>query len=90
MSSQKARHEGSMAAFGVVRLTTWLQKTSKGNFVVVYSERHADEDSSEARLEKGKNSKEWKDISAILLDHTGLSYQQLSPQIEHLSKQYFS
>jgi hypothetical protein len=85
MGSKKSRHEASMKAFGVVRLTTWLQQMPDSHCVVVYSERHANLNSPAERLAQGSNCPEWKEISAILQDHTGLSYNDLSPDIEQLS-----
>ncbi len=83
---RRTRHEASMRAFGVSRLTQWLQTTPTGTYCVVYTERLPNsEPSAEKRLEQGKNSPEWQEIAAILMDHTGLSYNELSPQVEWLT-----
>lgn len=81
----KKRHEASMSAFGVSRLTMWLQTAPIGPYCIVYTERTPNpEQNPQKRLEAG-STPEWQEIAAILQDHTGLSYQELSPNVEWLT-----
>lgn len=87
MGVKRTRHEASMRAFGVHRLTVWLQQTSGGKYIVVYSEKR--EESPEVMAEKSRQAKQspaWQEISAILMDHTGLSLEAITPEIEWLTK----
>lgn len=87
MNKKRKRHEASMRAFGVSRLSTWLQSTPEGKYVVVYSEREANcPTTAQERLACGKESLEWQEIAKELIDHTGLQYQDLSPEVLWLSK----
>lgn len=86
MGEKKARHEAMMRAFGVSDLSTWLQSTPFGKYIIVYTERHSGTPAtSEARLHQGDGSMAWKEISAELMDHTGLGYSDLSPDVAWLS-----
>jgi len=77
---KKERHLASMAAFGVYKLTSWLQTTPQGKYIVCYSEReHLDHAAN-----KGLNSPEWQEIAKELIDQTGLSAKDLSPAVEWL------
>ena len=82
MGPKRARHEASLQAFGVSRLTTWLQNIGKEKFSVVYTERST---TAQERLEQGKNSPAWQEIAAELMSLTGLSYPELSPDVEWLT-----
>lgn len=87
MGEKRGRHEASMRAFGVSRLSTWLQKTPEGNLIVVYTERHAETPtSSTARLGQGEGSQEWQEIASNLMRHTGLKLDELSPDVEWLTQ----
>jgi hypothetical protein len=87
MGEKKERHEASMSAFGVSRLSTWLQNTPEGNYIVVYSERHIHTPTTPAaRLNQGEGSRAWQEISSILSDHTGLRSDELSPDSEWLTR----
>jgi hypothetical protein len=87
MGEKRARHETMMQVFGVSRLSTWLQSTSEGKFIVVYTERHLETPSfSEARLRQGEGSIAWQEIANILMDHTGLALADLSPDVEWLTQ----
>jgi len=88
MGPMRARHEASLRAFGVFRLTTWLQNTKDGKYIVCYSEREADIGTAKERLARGESSSEWHDISRLLMDHTGLDYESLSPDVEWLTKEW--
>lgn len=44
---------------------------------------------SEERYAKGKNSPEWQDVSKVLIDHTGLAYENLSPNVEWLTANHY-
>jgi len=69
-----------MAAFGVYKLTSWLQTTPQGKYIVCYSEReHLNEAASQ-----GLNSPEWQEIAKELIDQTGLALKDLSPAVERL------
>ena len=86
MGEKKKRHEASMMAFGVSRLSTWLQSTPEGKYIVVYSERHVNTPkTSKARLDQSKGSSAWQEISSILCDHSGLTPDELSPDSEWLT-----
>lgn len=86
MGEKRKRHESSMSAFGVSRLSTWLQSTSEGKYIVVYSERHIlTPPSQKERLEQAHGSAAWHEISSILSDHTGLKLEELSPDSEWLT-----
>lgn len=82
MGSEKHRHKASMEAFGVSHLSCWLQNTFQGKVIVVYSEAQE----SLASTQSGRNSDAWKEISAILREHTGLTQEQLNPDVEWLTK----
>ncbi len=87
MGLKRSRHEASMRAFGVSRLSTWLQSTPEGKYIVVYSERQANcPKTPEERLARGNESQEWQEIAVELMDHTGLSYQDLSPDVVWLTQ----
>lgn len=86
MGSKKERHEASLRAFGVFKMTTWLQHTKDKKYIVVYTERHINTPQTSCeRLSQGKNCSEWKEISAELMDHTGLKLEELSPEVEWLT-----
>lgn len=74
MGSEKQRHQTSMEAFGVSRLSCWLQNTPREKVLVMYSEAQE----TPTSLKRGRDSEAWKEISAILQDHTGLAQQQLN------------
>ncbi len=82
----RARHEASMRAFGVSRLTTWLQTSPIGPYCIVYTERAPNNEQSAAKRLEAGNSPQWQEIAATLQDHTGLSYTELSPNVEWLTK----
>lgn len=85
-TSQRGRHEASMRAFGVTRLSTWLHHAPEGKRIVVYTERClSTPHTSSERLHVGESSPEWQGIAATLMDHTGLSYEGLSPDVEWLT-----
>ncbi len=85
-SARKSRHEASMSAFRVSRLSVWLQTAPIGPYCIVYTERAPNlEQSAEKRLEAG-TTPEWQEIAAILQEHTGLSYKELSPNVEWLTQ----
>lgn len=84
---KRARHEASMKAFGVSRLSTYLQSVGDKKYIVVYTERRMNTPhQSLERLNAGRNSLEWQEISKELMDHTGLSYEELSPDVEWLTQ----
>jgi hypothetical protein len=87
---KKSRHIASLQPFDVYRLTSWLQTTAHGKYIVVYSERKAFNGTVEERLKRGANSSAWNEISAELMDQTGLSLHELSPDVEWLSHRAFS
>ncbi len=88
MGEKKGRHEASMKAFNVSKLTVWLQTVQDKKFLVVYSERAKNTpETSAKRLEMGKNSEAWQEIAATLADHTGLDLSQLSPDVEWLTQE---
>jgi hypothetical protein len=90
MGEKRGRHETMMRAFGVSRLSTWLQTTSKGKFIVIYTERHINTPlSATDRLKQGEGSNEWREIASDLSNHTGLKVDELSPDVEWLT-QHFS
>lgn len=87
MGNKRLRHEASMKAFGVFRLSTWLQSTPDGKYIIVYTERHiGTPESATSRIAQGQNSAEWQEISAILMRHTGLNMEGLSPEVEWLTQ----
>jgi hypothetical protein len=68
-------------------LSTWLQSTPEGKYIVVYSERHVSTPTTPAaRLNQAKGSSAWQEISSILCDHTGLKPDELSPDSEWLTQ----
>lgn len=76
------RHKASMEAFGVSRLSCWLQNTPQGKVLVMYSEA----EENPALTKRGKDSKAWQEIAEILKDHTGLTQEQLTPDVEWLTR----
>ncbi len=87
MGRKRARHEAFMKAFGVSRLSTYLQSVGDTKYIVIYTENHINTPSkSLERLDAGKNSPEWQENSKELMDHTGLSYEELSPDVEWLTQ----
>jgi hypothetical protein len=87
MGEKRGRHERMMRAFGVSQLSTWLQTTPERKYIVVYTERHADTPTTApARLNQGQDSPEWLEIAAILMQHTGLKIDELSPDVEWLTQ----
>lgn len=86
MCEKRERHEAMMRVFGVSQLSTWLQTTSKEKYIVVYTERHHNTPAtSQSRLEQGQGSDAWKEIATILMRHTGLTLDELSPAVEWLT-----
>jgi len=86
MGEKRGRHEAMMCAFGVSHLSTWLQTTSHGKYVVVYTERHINTPQNpNSRLEQGQDSAEWSEIASDLTSHTGLKMDELSPDVEWLT-----
>jgi len=84
---KKMRHEASMKAFNVSHLSVWLQKVGHEYYSVVYTERRPDSQCDAAkRLERGMNSPEWQEIAKTLQEHTGLSHNELSPNVEWLTQ----
>lgn len=81
MGEKKALHIASLEPFGVYRLTCWLQTTPYGKYIVAYSERKAFIGTAVERIIRGRNSAAWQEISAELMDQTGLSMQELSPDV---------
>jgi hypothetical protein len=86
MGENRTKHEAAMRAFGVFRHIVWLQQDETGPFIVIDSDREFIYPTVKERLSLGDNSPEWKEISSILIDHTGLSYQELSPYVELLTR----
>lgn len=87
MGEKKRRHEAMMRAFGVSHLSTWLQTTPQGKYIVVYTERHVNTpESSTSRLKQGEGSAEWREIASSLMSHTGLNLDELSPDVEWLTQ----
>lgn len=87
MGAKKGRHEASMKAFGVYRMTSWIQHGPGKKYIVVYTEREQNTpDNPVDRLAKGKNSQDWQEIAQELVDHSGLSFDELSPQVLWLTK----
>jgi hypothetical protein len=80
MGAKKERHEASLRSFGVFHLSVWLQTTPSAKYLVVYTERDP------STREQKQNSPEWKEIAAILMDHTGLSFEEISPNVEWLTQ----
>ena len=85
MGNQRKRHETFMRVFGVSRLTTWIQQ----GYIVVYSERQDLPGVSMDRLKKGEDCQEWNEVAEALITHTGLSYEELSPNVEWLTRASF-
>lgn len=88
MTHKRERHEAAMRAYGVHRLTSWLQDTPQGKYIVIYTEKVGRYFTPEGdrievdRLAQGRLSPEWLEISHILADHTGLTMNELNPTIE--------
>jgi hypothetical protein len=83
MTGKRRRHEASMKAFGVHRLTSWLQQTGDGPYIIVYTER-----STDAPTPSYVDSPEWEEIAALLMDQTGLPRDQVSPDTEWLTRPF--
>jgi hypothetical protein len=83
---KRVRHEASMSAFGVSQLSSWLQTTAEGKFIITYSESLEPEKYYNQKAVLGIDSPEYQEISAILREHTGLSSEQLLPGIEWLTQ----
>jgi hypothetical protein len=84
---KRGRHEAMMRTFGVSHLSTWLQATSHGKYIVVYTERHVNTPQSlTSRLKQGHDSAEWREVAAVLSSHTGLRIDELSPDVEWLTQ----
>ena len=81
MGIKKARHEASMHAFGLSHISSWLQTTPQGKCIVIYSEGNANV--------VPMTCPEWQEIAANLMEHTGLSLDQLLPDIEWLTQRKF-
>lgn len=87
MGKKRGRHEAMMQAFGVSHLSAWLQKVENQQYIVIYTERRADTPfTPKERLRQGEGSVEWQEISAILMSHTGLRLDELSPNTEWLTQ----
>ncbi len=84
MGKNRVRHEASMRSFGVTRMSVWLQSSGQEKYIVFYQERKSFPKTSVERL--SNPSPEWREISEILVDHTGLRYQDLSPEVTWLTK----
>ena len=84
--SKRVRHEASLSAWGVRRLTKWIQKRGEEHLLVMYVEYdRAPAISSVERLRVNHSSAEWLEIADTLSDHTGLTHDQLSPDVEWLT-----
>lgn len=87
MGEKRGRHEAMMRAFGVTRLTSWLQTISNEKCIIVYTERHINTpQNSTSRLKQGQDSPEWQEIACDLSNHTGLKMDELSPDVEWLTQ----
>lgn len=86
MGSKRADPEAVMKTFGISRLTSWIQSTEEGKYVVTYAEYENKLENRSKIKPKGENSPEWQSISRELMSHTGLSAEELIPNIEWLTK----
>jgi len=82
----RKNRDALMQAFGTYRHIVWLQHDASGSFVVIDSERKKTSATcAEERLALGKKAPtEWQEQAALLMEHTGLSYNELSPDVELL------
>lgn len=87
MGEKREQHEAMMRTFGISHLSSWLQTTSKGKYIIVYTERHINTPlTSTSRLKQGHDSMEWQEIASNLMNHTGLKLEELSPDVEWLTQ----
>jgi hypothetical protein len=86
MSNKRVDLEAAMKTFGISRLTSWIQITEERKYVVTYAEYEKRLENRSKIKPKGENSPEWQSISLELMSHTGLSAEELIPNIEWLTK----
>lgn len=86
MTDKRSRHEESLEAFGLSHLSGWIQSTHGQKYIINYSEGPIKLPATpEERLRLGEKCPAWKEISTILMTHTGLKPHELSPQVEWLT-----
>lgn len=83
LNEKRAMHEAFMKTFGLLRVAVWLQNDEFGKSLVVYTERDQDvAPVAKERLKRGEACPAWRTIASVLMDHTGLAYNDLSPTLE--------
>ncbi len=79
---KRGEHVAYLAELGVRRLTSWLQTTPHGKYIVTYTEKEFRE---KDLCKEGHNSPEWQQIYDCIQEQTGLSKEALTPDLEQLS-----
>lgn len=84
MDGERSVIQDSCTTFGLARMTKWIQRTLVCYYIVVYQETtfHPAETPKRDGLMTASNS--YQTISKSLMSHTGLSYENLSPNMEWL------
>ncbi len=75
--------ETFMRSFGLSRLTVWLQ--TGPYYSIVYTERKPNNEQDPLKRLAAGSTPEWEEMAALLQEHTGLSYRELSPNVEWLT-----
>lgn len=80
------KHDALMDAFGTLRHIVFLQHDETGPVLIIDSDRKVNSarDAKERLALGDKAAAEWQEVAAIMMDHTGLSYNELSPDVECL------
>lgn len=70
-------HQKSCEDFGIYSMSKWFQEISKETFILVHTEGSPVDRSGQQEVK----SPEWSKASQILMDHTGLEYDQMRADI---------
>ncbi|MDP1835170.1 MAG: hypothetical protein Q8K75_04490 [Chlamydiales bacterium] len=85
------RVHDALRQFGITKSVRYLQKTSHQDYLVVYQELLVRTPELEVQMRKADQSNpSWLWLSSVLSAHTGLTSEQLTPQVTSLTRQPIS
>lgn len=85
-TDKRRQHESIMSALGITRLSSWIQTTPEGLFMVNYSEHLPQHEELLKKAKQSELSKEHEEIASSLDRHTGLSGEQRFPDVNWLTQ----
>lgn len=80
MGSKRSIHEALMDAFGLTQLSSWIQTTPAGKWIILYVEG-----GEFPEPEAIPKTADYEHICSTLEDHTGLNREELFPKLEWLT-----